>query len=93
MNISGPSTEVVCTIAVPPITGKFVDYSLCRGNWNEEVCLQNTTVAYNCGDEYYFVGPSVTTCVAQDTWFPIPGRCVLKSMLAAFCSVLFHCIA
>ena len=44
-------------------------------------CDWNTTVYYRCDDEYNLLGPSVTTCVAQDTWFPPPGRCVHKSKL------------
>ena len=53
--------------------------SKCHGIWSNLQCDFNTTVTYQCGDEYNLLGPSVTTCVAQNTWFPPPGRCVHKS--------------
>ena len=59
----------------------------CHGpTWNNKTCDLNASVTYECGDEYNLLGPAVTTCVAQDTWFPPPGRCVNKSGFEFFCS-------
>ena len=91
--ILGVLTEepvATCTVINLQNANKFL-YSTCRGTWNNKQCDLNATVAYQCGDEYNLLGPSVTTCVANNTWFPQPGRCVHKSGFDLFCSVLLNC--
>ena len=67
--------------------------SKCHGAESNLQCDFNTTVTYRCADEYNLLGPSVTTCVAQNTWFPPTlGRCIHKSEFEECCLVMFNCM-